>query len=110
MGYDIFGFGALYLGDEIQHFPFKLREDWNIPQYDRKSRISIAAGSREETIIWVKPQGVNLLVADRILLANVSWTDLDKNGFVEGKETVINGQRFHCRLLRVGKRCDEANE
>lgn len=110
MGYKLFNFGALWLNDDIQHVPVQLGKDGDIPQYDNKSSIFIGAGSQTETIVWVKPDDINLLIADRILLGNVSWVDLEKNGFVKGRETIIHGQRFRCRLLRVGLKNDEPNE
>lgn len=111
MSYHIFVFGALYLGDEIQHFPSKLMKGGDIPRYEyKKPPISIAAGDQENAVVWIKPTGMNLLIADRILLHSVSWVDLNRNGFVEGKETVIHGQRFRCRLPQVGTKVGEPNE
>ena len=111
MGYDIFKFGALYLGDKAQHVPERPTINGDIPQYDGSSTISISPVTREEEpITWIKPYGINILVADRVLLAKVSWEDLDKNGFVNGKEIVIEGQHFRCRLLHVGNTEDVPNE
>ena len=103
MGYDIFKFGALYLGDKAQHFPERPAVNGDIPQYDGSSTISISPVTREEEpITWIKPYGINILIADRVLLTKVSWKDLNRNGFVNGKEIVIEGQHFRCRLLHVG--------
>ena len=111
MGYDIFKFGALYLGDKAQHFPERPAVNGDIPQYDGSSTISISPVTREEEpITWIKPYGINILVADRVLLAKVSWEDLDRNGFVNGKEIVIEGQHFRCRLLHVGNTEGVPNE
>ena len=111
MGYDIFKFGALYLGDKAQHVPERPTINGDIPQYDGSSTISISPVTREEEpITWIKPYGINILVADRVLLAKVSWEDLDRNGFVNGKEIVIEGQHFRCRLLHVGNTEGVPNE
>ena len=111
MGYDIFKFGALYLGDKAQHVPERPTINGDIPQYDGSSTISISPVTREEEpITWIKPYGINILIADRVLLAKVSWEDLDKNGFVNGKEIVIEGQHFRCRLLHVGNTEGVPNE
>ena len=111
MGYDIFKFGALYLGDKAQHFPERPAVNGDIPQYDGSSTISISPVTREEEpITWIKPYGINILIADRVLLAKVSWNDLNRNGFVNGKKIVIEGQHFRCRLLHVGNTRDVPNE
>ena len=111
MGCDIFKFGTLYLGDKAQHFPEKPAVNGDIPQYDGSSTISISPVTREEEpITWIKPYGINILIADRVLLAKVSWKDLNRNGFVNGKKIVIEGQHFRCRLLHVGNTEDVPNE
>ena len=53
---------------------------------------------------------MNLLIADRVLLSNVSWCDLNQQGFVDGKKISIDGMSFRCRLLRVGNDSDTPNE
>lgn len=110
MGYDIFKFGALFQGNQPQHIPIMPNIGGDIPDYDMKSTISIGAAVSQNTIAWVKPHGANLFVADRVLLVNVTWEELEKNGFILGKEIVIEGQRFRCRLLQVGTDDDTPNE
>ena len=110
MGYDIFTFGTLYLGDEVQYIPQQLSSGGDVPRYDSKSAISIGPAPQQEAISWIKPYGQSLLIADRILLAQVSWNDLDKNGFIAGKMVSLNGCRFRCRLLQVGEKTDTPNE
>lgn len=110
MGYDIFKFGALYLGAKIQVIPKQSVNGSNIPQYDGKSAISIGPATQKKTITWIKPHGVNLFIADRVLMVNMSWDDLNRNGFINGREIVIVNQRFRCQLLRVGKDMGVPNE
>lgn len=110
MGYDIFKFGTLCLNGEAKHIPRRPTSDGDIPQYDKISRISIQSVERGENISWIKPHGVNLLIADRALLGNISWKDLDKNGFVTGRTILLDGCFFHCRLLRTGEYKDVPNE
>lgn len=100
MGYSVFRFGALYTRGEIQHFPQNPKEDGDIPQYDtaQRSKISISEEVEGESIVWIKPNGMNIFIADRILLGSTSWNRLKHEGFVSGKEIVINQQRFLCRL------------
>lgn len=102
MSYSVFKFGALYLDDKIQPIPQQPIMFGDIPKYDGQANISIASANQEKSITWVKPSGLNLLVADRVLLVDVSWQDLNNDGFVAGKRILIDGQYFRCRLLQVG--------
>lgn len=110
MDYDIFKFGVLNLDGKIQPVPQSLTDGDYIPQYDGKAAISFGASVSEEGITWIKPNGGNLLVSDCVLLASVSWEDLNENGFVAGKTVLFNGQHFRCRLLQVGEKEDVPNE
>ena len=110
MGYSVFKFGALYLGDKIQLIPKQLTGNGDVPSYDGKAAISIGSSEKSEGITWVKPNGRNLLITDRVLLNKISWEDLDNNGFVEGKSMLISGQYFRCRLLQVGEDENVPNE
>lgn len=108
MGYDIFKFGAVWVAGKPLYFP-QNPTPMNIPWYDEVSVVAIGP-AKEEPISWVKPNGMNLLIADRVLLANISWEDLAKNSFIRGKQTTIGGQRFRCRLLQIGAEPDAPNE
>lgn len=109
MGYSVFKFGALYLGNKIQPVPQKLIMGANAPLYDGNA-ISIKPEVQDETIVWIKPNSSNLLIADRPLLFNVSQEELKKNGFIKGQQILIDGQYFKCRLLQVGERNGAPNE
>ena len=51
---------------------------------------------------------IRYLVADRMLLARVSWQDLDEAGYVFGTEVSIDAKQFRCRLLTGGDTpCDD---
>lgn len=110
MGYSVFKFGALYLDDKAQPVPQKPERGGDIPLYDGQATISIASGSQEKSITWIKPNDLSILIADRVLLISVRWEDLKKNGFVEGKPILIGGEFFRCRLLRVGGNENVFNE
>ena len=73
----------------------------DIPQYDNIKAISIKEA--EQKITWIKPYGLNLLVADRVLMANASWEDLQRSGLDKGIPILVGGQRFLCRITQVGK-------
>lgn len=101
MGYSIFKFGAIYLNNKVLCVPQKPKEGGDIPQCTQRFKISIETESENEVITWIKPNGMNVFVADRVLLGNVTWNRLKRDGFVGGKEIIINGQRFFCRLPRL---------
>lgn len=101
MGYSIFKFGAIHLSNKILCVPQNPKEGGDIPQCTQRFKISIETESECEAITWIKPNGMNIFVADRVLLGNITWNRLKKDGFVAGKEIVINNQRFSCRLPRL---------
>lgn len=107
--------GGLFLNEAVQKVPENPVWDGDIPQYDGTSHISICDVSAEESaalITWNIVQGMGrwiekpgsqiMLIADRVLLANVSWNDLARNGFASGRVIKLSGQNFFCHLLPVG--------
>ena len=73
--------------------------------YQPDQAISFGEGNN---IRWVVVNG--LLVADRPLLINISWDDLDKQDFIFGKPVTIGRQKFKCRLLKIGSADGVPNE
>lgn len=110
MGYTIFNFGALYLEDCVQKIPQHPTINGDTPVYDIFSHISIRGKVQKQTISWIKPDGMNLLIADRTLLIGVNWYDLEEDGFVEGEELIVDGHRFLCRLPQLGSDENEHDE
>ena len=53
---------------------------------------------------WVKIKDGDktLLICDRVILVNVSWDDLNGQGYVTGKIVTIDGAKYKCRLLTGG--------
>lgn len=53
---------------------------------------------------WVKIKDGDktLLICDRNILVNVSWDDLNGQGYVTGKTVTIDGAKYKCRLLTGG--------
>ena len=53
---------------------------------------------------WVKIKDGDktLLICDRVILVNVSWDDLNGQGYVTGKTVTIDGAKYKCRLLTGG--------
>lgn len=103
-------FGTLYLDAEPQLIAQKPSAIEDIPVYNGEATISIGNSYRGNIITWIQPNGMDILIADRILLTKVSWDDLNKQGFVDGKEIYIDGMCFRCRLLNVGNIPDISNE
>lgn len=116
MGYEICKFGTLCLDNEdgtINTYPVpqKPGAKGNICGYNGKSIITIIDTGQwpTHTITWIKPDGLPIFIADRPLLVNISWNELEANGFVQGKKLWIDGFPYRCRLVRVGPFM-EANE
>lgn len=110
MDYSVFKFGVLYLDTKAQPVPRRpMLVGGDVPPYDG-STISVGPLKNGEKITWIKPNGLNILIADRVLLANVSWEDLNQNGFIAGRPVLIDRQYFRCRLLQVGEKVNVPNE
>ena len=77
-------------------------------KYQPGQAISFGETLPDMAISWVPVNG--LLIADRCLLTNVSWDDLDAQGLVSGKEITVQGFRFKIRLLKVGSEEGVPNE
>lgn len=67
----------------------------------------ISFGNQND-ISWVVVNG--LVIAALPLLINISWDELHHQDLVFGKQVSINGQKFLCRLLRVGAKEGAPNE
>lgn len=77
-------------------------------KYRPGQAISFGDAVPNKAISWVPANG--LLIADRCLLNDISWDDLDAQGLVFGKEIKVQGFRFMARLLKVGDDEDVPNE
>lgn len=110
MGYRLFKFGSLYSGDMPLFVPQAPPIQENTPSYDGISPISFGSAVLEQTITWIMPDKLNLLIADRVLLGKISWNDLSRIGFVFDTRIEVNGCRFLCRLPQLGTEEGEPNE
>lgn len=77
-------------------------------EYVPVQTIKIGKTITGKEISWVAVNGI--LIADRCLLTNISWDDLDAQGLVSGKEITVQGFRFQIRLLKVGSEDNVPNE
>lgn len=53
---------------------------------------------------WIKLScgSRTLLICDRMILARISWDDLEAEGYVQGRRIEIDGHSYLCRLLTGG--------
>ena len=91
--------GSLYLDDKPVTPEAK---------YQSGKRISFGDAVPDKAINWVPVNG--LLIADRCLLTDIRWDDLDAQGLIFGKAIKVQGFRFMVRLLKVGDDKDVPNE
>lgn len=110
MGWEKFLFGQLYLDGKPQHVPIDPTDKGDIPSYQNEQTISIMDANDDNAITWVKPDGMNLFVADRVLLNQIGWDNLCDAGFVQGKKVHINGLPYRCRLMLVHKQNKDTSE
>lgn len=100
---EIVKFGNLYLDDEPVEggvfVPYTVNQDIRLGDTAYKSY----------PVDWVKVHN-SLYVSRNILLTNVSWRDLDEQGFVYGREVTIDGRKYNARLLQMGTRSNDFNE
>lgn len=94
-----FKLGSLYLDDEPVDPGIK---------YHPGQAISFGEAVSDKEISWVPANG--LLIADRCLLACISWDDLNDQGLVFGREIELHGFKFRARLLKVGSEEGIPNE
>lgn len=52
----------------------------------------------------------NLLISTRTICRNVSWDQLNKQGYIYGRPITIDGTQFLCRSLHVGMEPGASNE
>lgn len=91
--------GSLYLDDH----PVEIGAE-----YVPSQSIKVGGTITGKEIIWVVVNGI--LIADRCILTNVTWDDLNFNSLVFGKHITIGGYHYKTRLLKVGPEVDVPNE
>lgn len=113
---DLIKLGTFYLGGTKRARPTKpWRSDTtppgapsvgNIPNFSAGQTIEIRDTDANDAykIQWreVNDGNKKLLICDRVLLAQVSWDDLNAQGLVSGKTITIDGQQYKLRLLTGG--------
>lgn len=66
--------------------------------------ISDTPSKEENQLIWHKMKDGNkiLFICDRNILVSVSWNDLNEQGYIFGKNVIIDGKQYLCRVLTGG--------
>lgn len=57
---------------------------------------------------WIKDEG--MLIADRCVVQNVTWNELNAMSLIHGSPIIIDGKHYLCRSLKVGALPDTPNE
>lgn len=113
---DLRKLGGFYLAGTLRPRPTRpWRNDTAAPGTSANGNIlSFSAGQTIEIrdtpsadaskLQWIEviDGGKTYLVADRVLLVNVSWDDLNAQGLISGKETTIDNQKYLLRVLKGG--------
>lgn len=108
--------GGLYVGGALQTNPTKpWRNDaevysgmgiGNIPNFTAGQTITFGntPATDANKIQWVEinENGKTYYIADRVLLVNVSWDDLNSSGFISGTNITIDGASYKIRALTGG--------
>lgn len=84
-------FGTIYICGEPASYGKRYSRYKNAPE------LTIGNTRAGKEIAWLKVNG--LLIADRNLVENISWYDLDAQGLVFGRAVQIDGQKYKLRLL-----------
>lgn len=100
MGYTEFKLGSLYQGE---HEHVIMHGLGSIATSDEFWGSDISIRDCGECIHWTKPDGMNILIADNVILVGVKWDLLHSSGFTQGNEISLSGNHFLCRLPSTAK-------
>lgn len=95
---EIVTLASLYLNGKAQNVGIKYNDE----------EISLGPAVPGKELQWVKVN--NLLIADRCVCTNISWGQLDAQGFVFGNPVKIGETAYLCRCLKVGAKKADSNE
>jgi hypothetical protein len=100
--------GSLFVGRQAQQVPQNpIAKTGDIPIYSG-GQITIRNTVPGKAITWVAAG--DILIADRCLLSDVTWKELDAAGLIAGREVCIDGHKYLCRAPKVGYDSDRQNE
>lgn len=66
-------------------------------------------GPDHMSLKWLRDINGNFVAANCIIL-NISWHDLDRQGYISGRPVFIDSQGYLCRSLQVGRKEEDINE
>ncbi len=112
--------GALFLDGKAAKNPKYPVPDGDIPKFNGTAALLLddAPANKPDTLItWnllrdVPKKWSNsgvVLIADRVLLNNVSWDDLAKEGFAKGTIVTIGGRTYIAKMISAGSAINERN-
>lgn len=100
------------MGAEIVKFGSLCIDSWPVKAGSRctsdSSPLAIVDTVPGREIQWVRVGG--MLVADRCVCTNISWSRLAKLGYISGNLLQIDGERFLCRSLKLGNAPGKSSE
>lgn len=103
---DLIKLGTLYLGGAKLARPTNPVRGGDSHQFVRGRAIEIRNTelSDADQLQWIEvnDRGKKYLVSDRILIVDLTWSDLDAQSLVYGKEVTIDGQQYNLRSLTGG--------
>lgn len=94
-GYRRIRMGSLYLDD---HLAF-CGNGCVTSIYSNQGFAHIGNTVKGYEITWVKPATMDIFVADRVILADISWDSLEFLGLTLPRYTIVDGNLYVCRLL-----------
>ena len=94
-------FGTLVVNGAQYAMPTDPKEGGDCVSYNGTA-IGIEDTVSGKELQWIelnKPDGTQLLICDRCLVASISWNSINSAGLVTGKDLTIDGQKYKMRLL-----------
>ncbi len=92
-------FGSLNIGGSTVEIPTNANIGGNTATYNGLDKITFENSSTDPkyNITWIETTdktGTKYLIADRNLLINISWQDLQKQNLIHGTEVYIDGLKY----------------
>ena len=81
----------------------------DIPVYEAGREFGLGDTVPGMEIPWVKPDGMEIFVSQKVLLCKVSWNNINACGLLS-KPVMIDGKLYRCRLPYIGKNAKDKDE
>lgn len=114
MGYKIADFGTFYLHKDsfpqpVPKVNMPQTRGGDIPVYEAGREFGLGDTVPGMEIPWVKPDGMEIFVSQKVLLCKVSWNNINACGLLS-KPVMIDGKLYRCRLPYIGKNAKDKDE